>query len=113
MISDVTLSPEPLDVVGEEFGFEFDCTDEFCHKGMLEAAKYVYDDMEARGVLKKAMNANPEFNIRVTGHSLGAGKSLKVLIILSLRSILTILLFSAGVASVLGLMMRRQYPQLK
>jgi len=90
MISDVTLSPEPLDVIGEEFGFEFDCTDEFCHKGMLEAAKYVYDDMEARGVLKKAMNANPEFNVRVTGHSLGA-----------------------GVASVLGLMMRRQYPQLK
>lgn len=88
MISDVTISPDPLDDVGEEFGF--DGTGEFCHRGMLEAAKYVYDDMEARKVLHTAFQENPEFNLRIMGHSLGA-----------------------GVAAVLGLMMRKQYPLLK
>jgi pentatricopeptide repeat protein len=88
MISDVTISPESLEDVGEEFGF--DGTDEFCHRGMLEAAKYVYDDMEARGVLYVALHEHPEFNLRLIGHSLGA-----------------------GVAAVLGLMMRKKYPLLK
>ena len=57
---------------------------------MLEAAKYVYDDMEARKVLQNAFEDHPEFNLRIIGHSLGA-----------------------GVAAVLGLMMRKQYPQLR
>ncbi len=88
MISDVTINPDPLDDVGEEFGF--DGTREFCHRGMLEAAKYVYDDMEARKVLRTAFEENPDYNLRIIGHSLGA-----------------------GVAAVLGLMMRKQYPLLK
>jgi len=88
MISDVTISPDSLEDVGEEFGF--DGTGEFCHRGMLEAAKYVYDDMEARKVLQRALEDHPEFNLRIIGHSLGA-----------------------GVAAVLGLMMRKQYPLLK
>ncbi len=88
MISDVTISPDPLDDIGEEFGF--DGVGEHCHRGMLEAAKYVYDDMEARKVLQNAFEDHPEFNLRIIGHSLGA-----------------------GVAAVLGLMMRKQYPQLR
>ena len=88
MISDVTMSPDSLEEVGEEFGF--DGTDEFCHRGMLEAAKYVHDDMEARRVLHKALEEHPEFDLKIIGHSLGA-----------------------GVAAVLGLMMRKQYPLLK
>mmetsp|Transcript_4889 Transcript_4889/g.8404 ORF Transcript_4889/g.8404 Transcript_4889/m.8404 type:complete len:873 (-) Transcript_4889:63-2681(-) len=88
MISDVTINPDPLDEVGEEFGF--DGIGEFCHRGMLEAAKYVHDDMEARKVLHNAFEDHPEFNLRIMGHSLGA-----------------------GVAAVLGLMMRKEYPQLR
>jgi sn1-specific diacylglycerol lipase len=88
MISDVTISPDPLDVVGEEFGF--DGTGEYCHRGMLEAAMRINDDMEARRVLHKAMEDHPEFKLRIVGHSLGA-----------------------GVASVLGLLMRKQFPLLK
>jgi len=88
MISDVTISPDPLDDIGEEFGF--DGIGEHCHRGMLEAAKYVCDDMEARKVLRNAFEDHPEFNLRIIGHSLGA-----------------------GVAAVLGLMMRKQYPLLR
>eukprot|EP00984_Skeletonema_dohrnii_P003187 scaffold1062_cov98-Skeletonema_dohrnii-CCMP3373.AAC.4 len=88
MISDVTINPDPLDEVGDEFGF--DGIGEFCHRGMLEAAKYVHDDMEARKVLHNAFEDHPEFNLRIMGHSLGA-----------------------GVAAVLGLMMRKEYPQLR
>ena len=88
MISDVTISPRPLDDVGQEYGF--DGIGEYCHSGILEAAKYVYGDMEARNVLKNALQDHPGFNFRIVGHSLGA-----------------------GVAAVLGLLLEKEYPLLK
>jgi hypothetical protein len=43
-VVDVLLEPEPLDVIGREFGFNGD--NEYCHGGVLACAKYVYSDLE-------------------------------------------------------------------
>lgn len=85
MISDVTMSPISLEDSGIQFGF--DGKGEFCHSGMLAGAKWIYDDM--KGKLDETMCAHPDFGIRIVGHSLGA-----------------------GVAAMLGLMLRQQYPSL-
>ena len=56
---------------------------------MLAGAKWIYDDLTKHGILDKAMKAHPDFGLRIIGHSLGA-----------------------GVAAVLGLMLKQQYPSL-
>jgi len=87
MISDVTISPKSLYEIGKQFGF--DGEGEFCHSGMLAGAKWIYDDLERHKILDEAMAANPGFGLRITGHSLGA-----------------------GVAAMLGRLLKKQYPSL-
>uniref|UniRef100_A0AC35F9U1 Fungal lipase-like domain-containing protein n=1 Tax=Panagrolaimus sp. PS1159 TaxID=55785 RepID=A0AC35F9U1_9BILA len=43
------------------------------HRGMLNAARYVYNTLKANGVLEDLLVLNPEYQIVVCGHSLGAG----------------------------------------
>ena len=87
MVSDVTISPQSLEELGEQFGF--DGKGEYCHSGMLAGAKSIYDDLKRHKILDEAMEAHSEYGLRIVGHSLGA-----------------------GVAAVLGRMMKQQYPNL-
>jgi len=87
MISDVCITPESLEGIGEEFGF--DGTGEYCHSGMLAGAKWIFDDLKKHNRLDEAMEANPDFGLRIIGHSLGA-----------------------GVAAMLGRLLRKQFPSL-
>lgn len=43
-VVDVLLEPDPLEVIGLEFGFNGD--NEHCHGGVLACAKFVYEDLE-------------------------------------------------------------------
>ena len=85
MISDVTLTPRSLEEIGEQYGF--DGRGEYCHGGMLAGACWIYEDLKRHQILDKAMEAHPGFGLRIVGHSLGA-----------------------GVAAMLGRMLRQQYP---
>lgn len=87
MISDVTLTPKPLDEIGEKYGF--DGRGEFCHSGFLAGACWIYDDLKRHRILDEALEAHSDFGLRIIGHSLGA-----------------------GVAAMLGRMLRQQYPNL-
>lgn len=47
MISDVTISPEPLDdELCKEHGLDVDLKGEHCHAGMLAGAKWIYQDLK-------------------------------------------------------------------
>lgn len=87
MISDVTLTPKSLEATGEQFGF--DGRGEFCHSGFLAGACWIYDDLKRHKILDEAMEAHSDFGLRIIGHSLGA-----------------------GIAAILGRMLRQQYPNL-
>lgn len=56
---------------------------------MLKSAEWIYDDILSHKKLHTALEENPTYGLRVIGHSLGA-----------------------GVAAVLGLMLRRRFPSL-
>lgn len=60
------------------------------HKGMIEGANYVAKRLKEVGVVEKALSLYPDYNLVLTGHSLGA-----------------------GVASLLALKIRPKYPDLK
>lgn len=88
MISDVSISPQSLESMGEQFGF--DGKGEYCHSGMLACAQWIYDDLKRHSILEKAIADHPDFGLRFVGHSLGA-----------------------GVAAVLGRFFRNTYPKLR
>jgi len=60
------------------------------HRGMLNGARYVYNTIKANKVLDDLFLLNPGYNLVVTGHSLGA-----------------------GVASLLTLLLKQQYPDVR
>ncbi|XP_059481731.1 diacylglycerol lipase-beta-like isoform X2 [Neocloeon triangulifer] len=60
------------------------------HKGMIHVAQYVLRTLQQESILTEAFESHPEYNLIVTGHSLGA-----------------------GVAVLLGLMLKPTYPDLK
>ncbi|EJK46551.1 hypothetical protein THAOC_34774 [Thalassiosira oceanica] len=86
-LADVTISPVSLEDIGRRCGF--DGNKDYCHSGMLKSAECIYDDILSHKKLHVAMVENPTYGLRVIGHSLGA-----------------------GVAAVLGLMLRQQFPNL-
>eukprot|EP00934_Nitzschia_sp_Nitz4_P001566 Nitzschia sp. Nitz4//scaffold37_size175936//42775//45327//NITZ4_002035-RA/size175936-processed-gene-0.216-mRNA-1//-1//CDS//3329549755//1566//frame0 len=90
LVTDVHLDPEPVDHLGEEFGF--DGAGQFCHAGVVACARNVYDDLQAHGHLERLLSGQeyPEYKLRLTGHSLGA-----------------------AVCTLLGYMLRTKYPNLK
>jgi sn1-specific diacylglycerol lipase len=87
MITDVTVTPKDLGDVGEKFGF--DGRGEYCHSGILAGACWIHDDLKRHRILDEAMEAHQDYGLRIIGHSLGA-----------------------GVAAMLGRMLKQQYPKL-
>ncbi|XP_051958410.1 diacylglycerol lipase-beta [Xyrauchen texanus] len=45
----------------------------YAHKGMSQAANYIYKKLVNDGILSQAFNIAPEYKLVITGHSLGAG----------------------------------------
>ncbi|KAK9886536.1 hypothetical protein WA026_016811 [Henosepilachna vigintioctopunctata] len=65
------------------------------HKGMVQAAQYIYNHLEQEGLIESALNHNIErgtntFQLVIVGHSLGA-----------------------GTASILGILLRQNYENLE
>ncbi|XP_077359071.1 diacylglycerol lipase-beta [Festucalex cinctus] len=62
----------------------------YAHKGISQAASYVYRKLVNDGILNQAFSVAPEYKLVVTGHSLGA-----------------------GAAAVLAILLRNSFPTLK
>lgn len=60
------------------------------HKGMINGAKFVQKRLRDTGVIDRALATYPEYDLILTGHSLGA-----------------------GVACLLAILMRPRYPDVK
>lgn len=91
-VADLTLRPAAMDEKCTRFGF--DGSGEYCHSGMYASAEWVFVDLERQGTLNDLLDGSqcrfPDYRLYVVGHSLGA-----------------------GVAAVLGVMLRQCYPTLK
>ncbi|XP_050533463.1 diacylglycerol lipase-beta [Daktulosphaira vitifoliae] len=66
VFTDLTAVVEKLDVEGVP-------PDSYAHKGMLHSAKYIKSELEDHNIIEKALINFPEYNLVITGHSLGAG----------------------------------------
>nr|XP_032833531.1 sn1-specific diacylglycerol lipase beta isoform X2 [Petromyzon marinus] len=84
VLTDLTADCENLEVEGVS---PHDC---FAHKGMVQAARYVYGRLVNDGILVGALAIVPEYRVVVTGHSLGA-----------------------GTAAILALLLKPSYPSLR
>uniref|UniRef100_A0A3B5KZK0 Diacylglycerol lipase-beta n=1 Tax=Xiphophorus couchianus TaxID=32473 RepID=A0A3B5KZK0_9TELE len=54
----------------------------YAHKGMCQAAGYIYKKLVNDGILNQAFSVVPEYKLVVTGHSLGAGTAALLAILL-------------------------------
>uniref|UniRef100_A0A8C4IAT4 Diacylglycerol lipase-beta n=1 Tax=Dicentrarchus labrax TaxID=13489 RepID=A0A8C4IAT4_DICLA len=54
----------------------------YAHKGMCQAASYIYKKLVNDGILNQAFSIAPEYKLVVTGHSLGAGTASLLAILL-------------------------------
>ncbi|KAM4716283.1 diacylglycerol lipase-beta [Anableps anableps] len=54
----------------------------YAHKGMCQAADYIYRKLINDGILNQAFSIAPEYKLVVTGHSLGAGTAALLAILL-------------------------------
>ncbi|KAM4632018.1 diacylglycerol lipase-beta [Discoglossus pictus] len=68
-------------------GMEGDC---YSHKGITQAANYIYERLINDGILNQAFTTAPEYKLVIVGHSLGA-----------------------GAASVLSILLRNSFPTVK
>jgi len=93
-VADLTIRPVLLDMWAERYGFQEEGTGEFCHKGMLDIAVWICEDLQSHGTLDQLLTGdNAEFSgyrLLVEGHSLGA-----------------------GVAAVVATMLRSKYPSVR
>ncbi|GMH80753.1 hypothetical protein TL16_g08681 [Triparma laevis f. inornata] len=91
-ITDALTESVPLDDCGRKWGF--DGAGEYAHTGILNSSEWIRNDLVKHRTLEKLMkdiNApHPDYRLRVTGHSLGA-----------------------GCATFLALMLKREYPDLR
>jgi len=71
MITDVTVTPVSLEGLGNEFCF--DGSGEWVHSGMLSGAQFIEEDLRSHQILEKVLKDNPDYGLRIIGHSLGAG----------------------------------------
>ncbi|XP_078096718.1 diacylglycerol lipase-beta [Mustelus asterias] len=60
------------------------------HKGILQAASYIHKKLINEGILNQAFTVVPEYKLIITGHSLGA-----------------------GAASILAILLRKSFPELR
>ncbi|XP_030067547.1 diacylglycerol lipase-beta [Microcaecilia unicolor] len=66
VLTDLSADCETLTVEG----VQGDC---FAHKGIIQAANYVYGRLINDGILNQAFTIAPEYKLVIVGHSLGAG----------------------------------------
>ncbi|XP_058141746.1 diacylglycerol lipase-beta isoform X3 [Dasypus novemcinctus] len=83
ILTDLSAESETLDV-------ECEVQDCLAHKGISQAARYVYQRLINDGILSQAFSIAPEYRLVIVGHSLGA-----------------------GAAALLGIMLRSAYPQVR
>eukprot|EP00536_Pseudo-nitzschia_multiseries_P016233 jgi/Psemu1/312900/fgenesh1_kg.1051_\ len=88
VVTDIQIIPKELTALGEKCGF--DGKGLYCHTGMLATTEWLYKDIEERGKLERVVADYKDYDLRITGHSLGA-----------------------GVASILSYLLRPKYPQLR
>ena len=81
VMTDLDTEKEPLD----KYGYE----GHYAHRGILRGAVHTWQTIKNNAQVDTFLKANPEFRIRIVGHSLGA-----------------------GTATVLGLLMAKEYPRL-
>ena len=87
-ITDALAESIPLEPLGRKYGF--DGAGEYAHAGMVLCSEWIMEDLVAHNTLIKAFQEYPTYQLRVTGHSLGA-----------------------GCAFLLALMLKKQYPDLR
>jgi Lipase (class 3) len=74
VVTDTLVKPEPLDSIGEQHGF--DAEGQYCHAGVLACFENIYQDLRRHGLLEKLLLEDyPTYELRIVGHSLGAGVS--------------------------------------
>ncbi|XP_039082071.1 diacylglycerol lipase-beta isoform X2 [Hyaena hyaena] len=80
------------DLSAESESLNLECGVQECsaHKGISQAARYVYQRLVNDGILSQAFSIAPEYRLVVVGHSLGA-----------------------GAAALLAIMLRSSYPQVR
>ncbi|XP_020760040.1 diacylglycerol lipase-beta isoform X3 [Odocoileus virginianus] len=83
ILTDLSAESEPLNL-------ECEVQDCWAHKGISQAARYVYRRLVNDGILSQAFSIAPEYRLVVVGHSLGA-----------------------GAAALLALMLKSLYPQVR
>lgn len=83
IFTDLTATSDRFEAVGLP-------EDTMAHKGMAIGAEYVARQLTQAGIVDRALGTYPEYNLVLTGHSLGA-----------------------GVAALLALKMRPRYPDLR
>ena len=97
LATDLQFNSSNMSRVGEVCGF--DGSNMLVHRGMLTRCKWIYNDLTKRKILarllptgeeKRINNPCHDFNLIITGHSLGA-----------------------GIAAILGTMFRPKYPRLR
>lgn len=79
-----------LSAESESLHLDTDLQDCVAHKGISQAARYVYRRLVNDGILSQAFSIAPEYRLVVVGHSLGA-----------------------GAAALLAIMLRSSYPQVR
>ncbi|XP_071813731.1 diacylglycerol lipase-beta-like [Apostichopus japonicus] len=67
-LTDVTAEAERLDITGR--------TDIYAHRGMANTAKFVHNKIKELQLLEEAKRIEPDFEVVITGHSLGAGTAI-------------------------------------
>lgn len=89
IVTDTLVLPESLEEVGIKYGF--DGRGQYCHAGVLACFENVMRDLEKHGWLERLLGEQyPSYNLRIVGHSLGA-----------------------GVCSLLGYVLKSKFPSLK
>ncbi|XP_007646918.1 diacylglycerol lipase-beta isoform X3 [Cricetulus griseus] len=79
-----------LSAESENLELDIELQDCVAHKGIAQAARYVYHRLVNDGILSQAFSVAPEYRLVLVGHSLGA-----------------------GAAALLAIMLRRTYPQVR
>ena len=73
-VMDVLIEPEPLEQIGQDFGF--DAENQYCHGGVLLWVRNIYRDLQRHQILEKLLLADDAkysgYSLRLVGHSLGA-----------------------------------------
>lgn len=76
-VADLSIRPVLLDLWAERNGFQEEGSGEFCHKGMLDIAVWIVEDLKDHGILEQLLLGDKAefsgYELRVVGHSLGAG----------------------------------------